>query len=871
MPLEFTDPAQLKKLESTFEVMKKKASEDPVYFIDTFLFMFDPKNEPHNVPFKTFPFQRRLIRKMIGHIRNGDDLFVEKCREMGATYTTLAVFLWLWLFSPSSSFLIGSRKEDYVDNRRGGITGNKEESLFGKLDYMITRLPHFMFPKGWDRNKHFNFMSLMNPENGNVISGESSNPNFSRGGRHTCVVGSTQVLTGLGVMTIKEAHEKNINTFINPSGEEVKVLSYIKRLPEPLLKVKTRYGFELTGTLDHPVQTENGIKKLKDLTKNDEIRLSLQSNTNNTDLISKEMAMIMGLLVSEGYINHYQKIGFCNKDKWLIDFYIGLFKKEFNLDLGRFLRKVERTYPDGKTNFIYLIEKSDKKAREILLERGLKKGKALAKEIPYSVLQSSKEVQKVFLQALFEGDGCVSRPKSLGNRLVVSYNSISEKLVRQLQSLLLTYGIISAIKSQLRENRDSRIYTLQINGYYAKKFCDEIGFLSERKNSVSKGYKPSGIINQFSYYRKDQSNLFLPILDISQADSEITYDVSLESKDHLFISNGLVSHNCILLDEFAFWSEGSSAWGATADTTNCRIVLTTPGSSPSKAKRLRFGKDGEEIEIVSLTYNLDPRKNNKWLERERSRRSTEDFNREIMINWELSITGRVYPEVDNAAVGDYPFLLNEHLYASWDFGLDGTAILLWQRNKANGKWRMIDSYFNQNQPIQFYFPFFGHPVESKFTYTDDDLKAITEISQYPRCIHFGDPDVKKRAYQSDAVSTQSALNKAGIYIQTIPAKTWQFRRDITKVFLQDGIEINLNPRTEFAYECIKYDRYKERSPDMEYTSPPQRVHGIESHIATAMEYFAVNIDAFDQNKEQETPAWALKSKKWLTSKLKIRR
>jgi intein/homing endonuclease len=870
MSLEIKDPKQLKKLQDTFSAMKEKASKDPVYFADTFLFMFDPKNEPHNVQFKTFDFQKRLMRNLVDHIRNGEDIFIEKCREMGATYTVLAVFLWMWLFEPSTSFLVGSRKEDYVDNRRGGLTGNKEESLFGKLDYMITRLPDFMKPEGWNKNRYFNYMSLLNPANGNVISGESSNPNFSRGGRHTCVVGSTQVLTGLGVMTIKEAHEKNINTFINPSGEEVKVLSYIKRLPEPLLKVKTRYGFELTGTLDHPVQTENGIKKLKDLTKNDEIRLSLQSNTNNTDLISKEMAMIMGLLVSEGYINHYQKIGFCNKDKWLIDFYIELFKKEFNLDLGRFLRKVERTYPDGKTNFIYLIEKSDKKAREILLERGLKKGKALAKEIPYSVLQSSKEVQKVFLQALFEGDGCVSRPKSLGNRLVVSYNSISEKLVRQLQSLLLTYGIISAIKSQLRENRDNRIYTLQINGYYAKKFCDEIGFLSERKNSVSKGYKPSGIINQFSYYRKDQSNLFLPILDISQADSEITYDVSLESKDHLFISNGLVSHNCILLDEFAFWLEGNSTWGSTADTTNCRIVLTTPGSSPSKAKRLRFGKDGEEIDIVTLNYHLDPRKSPQWLTQQKKRRSKEDFAREIMIDWELSITGRVYPEVEGAKLGDFPFIPGEHLYCSWDFGLDGTALLFWQRNRKNGKWRLIDSYFNQDRPIQFYLPFFGLPKDSKYTYSPDDLDAIERISSFPSMIHFGDPDVKKRAFQSDAISTKSVLAENGIYVQSVNAKTWEFRRDRTKVFLKDGLEIDKHSRNEFALECFKYDRYKERSPDVEYTSPPQRVHGIESHMATAMEYMAVNVDAFTNNQEENAPNWATEPKRWLTSKLRLK-
>ena len=277
----------LKKLEATFVEMKKQAQDDPVYFFEQFLYTFDPKRAPFHLRFKPFPFQKRLIRDIVQAIRTGDDLFIEKTREMGATYTVLGVLIWLWLWQPAFNCLIGSRKEDYVDNRRGGMTGNKEESLFGKLDYMISRLPTFLLPAGYNADKHFNYMSLANPETGNVISGESSNPNFSRGSRRTV----------------------------------------------------------------------------------------------------------------------------------------------------------------------------------------------------------------------------------------------------------------------------------------------------------------------------------------------------------------------ILLDEFAFWDNDSSVWGATADTTNCRIVLTTPGIKPSKAKRLRFGKDGEKIKIITLPYTLDPRKDSKWLEEQRLRRSTEDFNREIMINWELSLTGRVSPEI----------------------------------------------------------------------------------------------------------------------------------------------------------------------------------------------------------------------------------
>lgn len=513
METNLISPQEAKRLQETFLEMKKQASEDPIYFIDTFCYTFDPKHEPYHLRFKLFPFQKRLIRDIIYAIRNGEDLFIDKCREMGATYTILAVFIWLWLYEPGANILIGSRKEDYVDNRRGGTTGNKEESLFGKLDYMISRLPKYLLPEKFNPDRHFTYMSLVNPENGNAISGESANPNFSRGGR-----------------------------------------------------------------------------------------------------------------------------------------------------------------------------------------------------------------QKV-----------------------------------------------------------------------------------------------------------------------------------------------------VFLDEFAFWDNDVAVWGATADTTNCRIVATTPGIKPGKAKRLRFGKDGEKIKVISLTYDLDPRKDKKWLEGEKARRSTEDFDREIMINWETSIVGRVYTEIENAAYGNFPFILNKPLYCSWDFGLDGTAFGFWQQNPNNGKWRRIDSYHNENQPIQFYFPFFGAPMDSKFQYTDDDIKAIEQIKSYPRAIHFGDPDVKKTGYTSNT-SAKKELAKIRVYVQSVK-KPWITRRDKTKVFLGKGVEINSNPRNEYYLDCMKNARYPLREESSQSTAPVAKpIHDWTSHHRTETEYFVINIEKYENAEYNQTPDWATKTSSgagnWLRNKFR---
>lgn len=471
---------------AALEYTKRQASKDPGYFISNCCYTFDPKRAPYHFEFKLFPFQIDYVHTLKKCIEEGVDIMVEKCREMGATYTTLDVLLWFWLFIPGSNFLVGSRKEDYVDNTKAnGELANKEESLFGKLEYTLNRMNPYFLPRGFSMAKHMTYMSLINPENGNVISGESANANFSRGGRQ----------------------------------------------------------------------------------------------------------------------------------------------------------------------------------------------------------------------------------------------------------------------------------------------------------------------------------------------------------------------KAILLDEFAFWDNDTAAWGSTADTTNCRIALTTPGIRPSKAKKLRFGEDEEEIKIITLPYDLDPRKDQMWLDKQRKRRSKEDFAREIMIDWQGSLTGVVYPEIAHAKKGNYPYDPRWPLYASWDFGLDTVAILFAQINPNTKKPRIVDYYENHDRSIKFYFPFLGKPIDPKLAdlYSAEDIRAIRELKVLKNPIHFGDPDVRKRSLIS-GTSTKMELRKVGIEVQSNSmANDFTSRKEQTKILLQEGIEVNLNSRTQKWLLCMENARYPERSENSQSTSEISLpIHNWTSHGRTTIEFFAVN-------------------------------
>lgn len=300
----------------------------------------------------------------------------------------------------------------------------------------------------------------------------------------------------------------------------------------------------------------------------------------------------------------------------------------------------------------------------------------------------------------------------------------------------------------------------------------------------------------------------------------------------------------ILLDEFAFWDNDDAAWGSTADTTNCRIVVTTPGIRPNtKAKRLRFGGDGEKIELITLPYHLDPRKDAEWLQQQRERRSKEDFAREIMIDWEGSIAGVVYPEAKYREVGEYPYVPEWGLYFTWDFGLDGVALQAWQPNPVNGKMRLVDALMKEDQPIQWFFPFLGEDLDSLFQYTESDLDGIERFKKLRRAIHYGDPDVGKRSMTSKVLtSVRQELQKIGVNVQTnTQGNTFINRREKTKVMLQKGIEVNETPGTTKWMECIDQARYPQRPATSQATTAiVLPIHDWTSHHRTATEYFAVN-------------------------------
>tara|TARA_R100001086_G_C11848217_1_gene261046 strand:- start:31821 stop:33476 length:1656 start_codon:yes stop_codon:yes gene_type:complete len=156
-------------------------AEGCIFFIETFCWTYDPRSKDKNLPVVLYDFQKDAIRYLVEHIDHGKDFLIEKSRDMGATWLVVYVFIWYWLFREGTNLLMGSYKEKLVDD------GANQDAIFGKIEYALRNMPKWILPRRFNLSKHRTKLKLLNPENNNIISGDTMNSEFGRGARKTAI------------------------------------------------------------------------------------------------------------------------------------------------------------------------------------------------------------------------------------------------------------------------------------------------------------------------------------------------------------------------------------------------------------------------------------------------------------------------------------------------------------------------------------------------------------------------------------------------------------------------------------------------------------------------------------------------------------
>ncbi len=250
----------------------------------------------------------------------------------------------------------------------------------------------------------------------------------------------------------------------------------------PTLKLRTREGYELTGTHNHPVLCLVDMvgvplllwKLLEEMRPGDRVLLNRtggkRDDEQQLDERSRKLALLAGAFVAEGWFGS-RRAGFNNIDK---DFFDAVLDA-YDTVIGGPRYVYSRTIRSGSTCHELDVQNLTALRASCLAE--LEGCRSASKRVPECVWSGGSALKRVFMQAIFEGDGSSSLlPRST---IQISYSTRSELLARDVQQLLLEFGIVSRLAISAR----GEIKVLITNRRDARLFAQRIGFFGAKQAS----------------------------------------------------------------------------------------------------------------------------------------------------------------------------------------------------------------------------------------------------------------------------------------------------------------------------------------------------------------------------------------------------
>lgn len=299
-------------------------------------------------------------------------------------------------------------------------------------------------------------------------------------------------------------------------------------------------------------------------------------------------------------------------------------------------------------------------------------------------------------------------------------------------------------------------------------------------------------------------------------------------------------------DEFSKIENASGVNTALQATTGCIIYNGTPLGKFNEFYRMRLLALDGKMRHIRLHWSLNPMYTKDWYDWRTKAMTPEQIAQELEINYDASVTGRVYPRFANVPNGDCRFSRFEYdpylpLYCSVDNshgGTDNHAVILAQTT-ANGAIRVVDS-------IQL--PSFTTIDECasllakqpKGRFDDEALAFLERTKDWKTPIFVGDP------YDTNSTWNDTSISK--IY------RSWGITMNVPdrKKGIQDRIRtcqvnmcrVEVNVDTEDArspnwgfVSAMQNARYPDRLETSQSTSQNVNpVHDSTSHFRTSFEY-----------------------------------
>ena len=384
------------------------------------------------------------------------------------------------------------------------------------------------------------------------INNGTANPVPSKGpvqSTNPCVTGDTLISTKDGLKRIEDLMGKDVDVLVDGRlGKNTyeRVIKAVKTGKKEVFCLLTKEGYELRLTADHRVMTNEGWVEAGKLRFGDKIYLSNREGGFGSDG-SSDLGRVMGWLVGDGTFSGEKTVlSFFGEEKEKLAGDFALMVDELVADT----QKLNREYGMKVINIAGRDEARVASVRLTRLMSGYGLSKGLKLKVPEIVFTGSEKMQAGFLQALFTADGHVSGGVEKG--VSVRLTSVSLSLLKDVQRLLLNFGVASKIYQNRRKEKKRMLpngkggmsvyhcrayHDLVISKASLLRFAERVGFLLESKNS-----KLAKLLKK--YKRGPYKEVCLATFDkLVVSGVEQVYDLT-EPVTHSFVANGLVVHNC---------------------------------------------------------------------------------------------------------------------------------------------------------------------------------------------------------------------------------------------------------------------------------------------------------------------------------------
>jgi len=549
-----------------------RCASDPIYFIETYLTIFDQTsgNSGEIVPFKLFPFQKLMI---IDYQKDQHDI-VNKYRQAGISTATCAFISWYIMFNLNRSVAIVADKLETA----------RDELMNDVVDF-ISNCPAWLRPKtGKETEKVYkDTQKLKRYDNGSTLGAFSSKglrgytptllfwdetawtekgdkfwtsaqPTLQTGGKAimvSCVTKDTYLYTNKGIKQISDfissndlgAHivkEYNVlgkdklrkgNIFFNNGYvDTLKITSKYSTLESSYnhkywayKKSEKKYDWYMASELeiDDYISIQHGMNIWGNNDDCSDFKPTISYKTKNffnPKKITTDIAYLIGLYISEGCGN--KRNNRPNK-------YYGI-TITCGDDLTETLTKLNLNY-NNKDRLHYEIGSLNVSEFLEYLGFDLSK-KANEKIIPSRLLEMSRKNIIAMIQGIMDGDGWTNY-KTKSNNIRIGIGLSSKILMEQLRILFGNFGILTDYNEVLSKPTklvkvSSMNYRIVACGGYAEKYFTEIGFRFERKQNVFLKYDknklkhigvsdniPNGANYLYEIYQKIKSHGKLKILN----------------------------------------------------------------------------------------------------------------------------------------------------------------------------------------------------------------------------------------------------------------------------------------------------------------------------------------------------------------------